>query len=108
VITAGGLVQIVGAGTTNITAILPEDQNYEDVMPVSRELVVNPAILTIIANDDSKTYDGTTYSGGKGVTVTGWQYDDTDALLQGTLSYSGSSQGAVNAGVYEIIPAGFD
>ncbi|TCS84690.1 putative Ig domain-containing protein [Anseongella ginsenosidimutans] len=108
IITINGLVQIVGAGTTNITAILPEDQNYEDVMPVSRELVVSPAPLTVTADDDSKTYDGLAYSGGNGVTVAGWQYEDTDALLEGMVSYNGSSQGAIDAGAYEIIPSGYE
>src|SRR5690606_34984857 len=29
-------------------------------------------------------------------------------LLEGTLNYSGSSQSAVDAGVYEIIPSGYE
>jgi len=58
--------------------------------------------LTVTANNAIKTYDGQAYSGGNGVT-----YSSTpNGNLLGTVSYSGSSQGAVNANSYSIKPGG--
>ncbi len=58
--------------------------------------------LTVAANDATKTYDGLTYSGGNGVS-----YSATpNSNLLGTVSYSGNSQGAANAGSYTITPSG--
>jgi hypothetical protein len=58
--------------------------------------------LTVTANNATTTYNGSAYSGGNGVT-----YSVTpNANLLGTLSYSGTSQGAVNVGSYAITPGG--
>jgi len=58
--------------------------------------------LTVTANNASKTYNGAAYSGGNGVT-----YSTTpDTNLLGTVSYGGTSQGAVNVGNYVIAPGG--
>jgi len=81
--------------------------NYS-ITYVNGALTINKAVLTVIANDVTKTYDGVVYSGGNGVTLSGLVNGETAAgVLTGTLTYSGSSQGAVNAGTYEIIPAGY-
>jgi len=58
--------------------------------------------LNVTANNASTTYSSSAYSGGNGVT-----YSTTpNANLQGTVTYGGSSQGAVNAGSYAITPGG--
>jgi len=57
--------------------------------------VIPVGLLGIAANAATKTYDGSPYSGGNGVTYTGFQGTDTAASLGGTLAYGGSSQGAV-------------
>jgi hypothetical protein len=58
--------------------------------------------LTVTANNATTTYSGSAYSGGNGVT-----YSTTpNANLLGTVSYGGTSQGAVNAGSYIITPGG--
>ena len=67
---------------------------------------ITPAALTITANADSKTYDGLAYSGGNGITYSGFVNNETSSVLGGSLSYSGNSQGAINAGTYDIIPGG--
>ncbi len=69
-------------------------------------LTITQAPLSVIANGDSRTYDGAAYSGGNGVTYTGFMNGETSAVLGGALSYGGSSQGAVNAGTYAITPQG--
>ncbi|MEH3104251.1 MAG: YDG domain-containing protein [Sphingomonas phyllosphaerae] len=67
---------------------------------------VTRAALRVTATDASKTYDGQGYSGGNGVSYLGFVNGETDTVLGGTLSYAGTSQGAVNAGSYVITPNG--
>ena len=63
--------------------------------------------LTVTASNDSKTYDGNAYSGGKGVTFSGFMNNETAVDLGGALAYGGTSQTATNAGTYSIIPSGY-
>ncbi len=67
---------------------------------------ITKAALTVTANDDNKIYSGVPYSGGNGVTYTGFAGGETQAVLGGTLQYSGTSQGAINVGAYGIDPFG--
>jgi hypothetical protein len=69
-------------------------------------LTINKTPLSITANDDSKVYDGIAYSGGNGVYYAGFVNAETNGVLAGTLTYTGSSQGAINAGSYIITPLG--
>ena len=63
---------------------------------------ISKADLTATLNDNSKTYDGTSYSGGNGITFNGFVNGETASLLGGNLVYSGTSQGAKDAGNYII------
>ena len=56
--------------------------------------------LTVTANNHTITYNGVAYSGGNGVTPT------PGGNLLGTVSYSGTSQGAINVNSYVITPSG--
>ncbi len=67
---------------------------------------INTAALSVTANNASKTYNGVIYSGGNGVAYNGFVNNETPSVLGGTLTYSGSSQGAKNAGSYVITPGG--
>ena len=78
-----------------------------DMTLVAGTVTVNKAALTVTANNDSKTYDGNAYSGGNGVSYSGFVHGETSSVLAGTLVYDGSSQGAVNAGTYTITASGF-
>lgn len=62
--------------------------------------------LTVTANDYTRTYNATAYSGGNGVTYAGFVGGETSSVLLGTLAYTGTSQGARNAGSYVITPGG--
>lgn len=64
------------------------------------------AALSVTANNASKTYDGLAYSGGNGVSFSGFVNGETETVLGGTLVYGGNSQGAVDAGTYVITPGG--
>ena len=57
--------------------------------------------LTVTANNASSTYNAQGYTGNNGVT-----YSLPIPSLSGTLSYGGTSQGAVNVGSYTLNPAG--
>ncbi|MBI1209633.1 MAG: filamentous hemagglutinin N-terminal domain-containing protein [Azospirillum sp.] len=95
----------VNAGSYTITPQGLTSSNYM-ITFASGTLTVSPKPLTITAVDAAKTYDGHAYSGGAGTTLTGLVAGETAAVLSGTVSYTGSSQGAVNAGSYTITPQG--
>ena len=67
---------------------------------------INPKPLVIIANPDSKVFDGKPYQGGNGVTYSGFVPGESEAVLGGQLRYGGDAQGAVGAGNYGITPNG--
>ncbi|MGJ1286463.1 MBG domain-containing protein [Sphingobacterium spiritivorum] len=67
---------------------------------------ITPKPLTITANNFSKVYDGSAYSGGNGVSYGAFALGEDQTVLSGTLEYGGSSQGAVNTGSYGIVPSG--
>jgi hypothetical protein len=74
---------------------------YEGVTnPLLRSLMTP---VTVTANNDSKTYDGLAYSGNNGAT---YSTPFNKGMPVGTLTYSGSSQGAINTGNYVITPGG--
>lgn len=52
--------------------------------------------VTATVASDSKTYDGSTYSGGS------YTLSDPSVILDGTAVFAGTSQGARNAGTYNI------
>ena len=63
------------------------------------------APLTITAQAANMTYNGTGYSGGN-VSYSGFVGSDTSASMNGTITYGGNSQGAINAGAYTITASG--
>ncbi|MGJ0372452.1 YDG domain-containing protein [Aliarcobacter cryaerophilus] len=67
---------------------------------------ISKADLTATLNDNSKIYDGTSYSGGSGITYNGFVNGETASLLGGNLVYSGTSQGAKDTGNYIISGSG--
>jgi hypothetical protein len=80
--------------------------NYT-VSPVDDATGVITAVpLSVTANDQTKTYDNVAYSGGNGVTYSGFVHGETSAVLGGSLSFGGTSQGATDAGSYVITPSG--
>ncbi len=100
--TSGGTA--TNAGTYAHT-IGGTDGNY-NLTFVDGSLIITPAPLAVTANNASKTYDGLAYSGGNGVSYSGFVNNETEAVLGGSLSYGGSSQGAKNANSYVITPSG--
>ncbi|QJB31865.1 gliding motility-associated C-terminal domain-containing protein [Chitinophaga oryzae] len=104
----GNTVTLTGAGTVTIAASQPGNSGFKPAAPVNRTFNVAKAALTVTAKNDTRTYNGATYTGGNGVAYTGFVNGDNTGRLTGTLSYSGTSQGAVNAGTYNITPGGLN
>ena len=69
-------------------------------------ITLSPTNLTVTAAAVTQTYNGLSYSGGGGVTLSGLLGTDTGASLGGTLSYAGNSQGARHVGGYTLTPGG--
>jgi len=67
---------------------------------------ITPAPLGVRANDLTKPYDGIPFAGGNGLTFTGFVAGQGQGVLGGTLTFGGSSQGAINGGTYVITPGG--
>ena len=105
-INASGQVSLLGTGTTTLTVSQAGDANYGPASPITLQVQIVKKLLTVTANDFSKTYDALAYAGGNGVSCNGFVNGETQAVLNGTLVYGGNSQGAINTGNYVIAPSG--
>jgi hypothetical protein len=83
-----------------------DNGNYNLIQPTGLQADITPKALRIVANNDARTYDSVAYSGGKGVTYSGFVAGESETVLSGVLVYAGTSQGAVNVGTYTIQPKG--
>lgn len=106
-----GVAELVGIGSGHFRYNSSEgNHNFTKALGDSGIFAIyrEQPVVTVTANNDSKVSDGVPYSGGNGVTFTGFVNGDTleQALLIDSLNYSGSSQGASNEGTYTISPEG--
>ena len=109
-----GTLVFSGSATTAINAgtgyvITPEGLSSDKyaITFVNGNLDINKAPLTITAENKSKTYDGTLYSPFT-IQYYGFINSESDAVLTGTLGFSGSATSALGAGAaYVITPQGF-
>ena len=92
-------------GTYSITLGTLTNTNYTFDY-VGADFTITKAPLTITANDDNGVDTNPAYSGGNGVTYQGFKGSDSEADLSGSLTYTGTSQGATAAGTYAIEPTG--
>jgi hypothetical protein len=81
-------------------------RNYTFNTSATTTANITPAPLTITANSATKSYDGQAYFGGAGVTFAGFVAGENPTVLGGSLTYGGSSQGAISVGSYTIVPGG--
>jgi hypothetical protein len=96
----GNYAIIVSQGTLSAT------NGYTFAFNSTGLLTVNPQTLTITANSATQTYSNVPYSGGNGVTYTGFVNGENSSVLSGTINYGGNSQSALNVGGYTITPSG--
>lgn len=96
-------------GTYSYTLGTLESPLHSELILVSGFFSIIPKDLEIKANSDYFRYDYSNklYVGGNGVAITGFAYGETKDDLLGLLNYTGSSQGAYQVGVYDIIPGGY-
>ncbi len=92
--------------TADISLSGADAGNYTFNSTATAQADITAIELTITAIDDSKTYDGIAYTGGNGVTYSGFISGEDETDLSGTLSYTGTSQGATDVGSYVITPTG--
>jgi hypothetical protein len=98
-----GSASHVGAYATNAAGAVDPDYT---IAYVPGTLTVNPVALTITASNASMNYGGLAFSGGAGVNYSRFANGDTASTLSGTLSYVGTSQGAIRPGVYMLLASG--
>jgi len=106
-VTYGGTSQ--NAINVNSYTIVPSglsSANYA-ITYADGTLAINKAALTVTAQNAAKTYNGLAFTGGNGVTFSGFISGDNEAnSVTGTVTYSGTSQNAINVNSYAITPSG--
>ncbi len=80
--------------------------NYQPLSTVGSLITIDPAVLRVVTRSTSKVYDGVAYSGGAGYDLIGLVGGEDSSVLSGTLSYTGSAQGAVYTGSYTLLAQG--
>ncbi|MDQ8036940.1 MAG: YDG domain-containing protein [Pedobacter sp.] len=100
-----------GSGKTiTVSGFTVDDGNFGGNYSVSyvnnSTSEITPAALTIKANDQQIIYGGAPYSGGNGLSYTGFVNGETESVLAGVAAYGGNAQGAVEIGDYVIAPSG--
>ena len=99
-----GKATIVGAGECEIIATAPAVPGKYIETSASYKLIVNKAELTIKANDKAIVYGEAPAN--NGWTATGYKYDDTADVVNGTAAYTYNYEQFGKAGTYEISVSG--
>ncbi|MFP6849988.1 MAG: MBG domain-containing protein [Pseudomonas sp.] len=91
-----------GTYALGLTGLYSNQQGY-DISVAAGSYTIAKADLSVTALNASKNYDGLAFiSGGNGVSYNGFVNGEDANVLGGTLTYSGSAQGAINAGSYGL------
>jgi hypothetical protein len=101
-VSSTGLIQIVGAGTTNIIASQQTDGTYPNAS-ITRSLVVNKTNLTIKATPQFKIqgYANPVFT----ATYDGFVYGENESVLTTPLVLSTAATTSSPAGAYPIVPS---
>jgi hypothetical protein len=91
------------ASAHSITAAYNGDANYNAATSAGFTQTVNPATLTVTANDKTMNYGGTTPT--FTYTPSGFVNGDTSAVLSGAPSLTSTGNSTTGAGTYPITPA---
>ncbi|MCW3491516.1 MBG domain-containing protein [Dethiobacter alkaliphilus] len=103
---SGSAMDAIDAGTYTILPSGFTSKNYE-ITFVPGTLTITPALLTIAADNQSKTYDGKAFpSENYTVTYQGFVAGEDETILKGELAFSGSAITALTTGAYTIEPTG--
>jgi hypothetical protein len=106
--TAATATSGVGQYRVDVSGLTAASGNYVFTQDVANTtaLTVTPATLTVTAGNAAKTYDGQAFVGGSTLSYAGFRNNESVAVLGGSVSFAGTSQGAINAGSYAITPSG--
>ncbi|MCX6888323.1 MAG: YDG domain-containing protein, partial [Verrucomicrobia bacterium] len=98
----------VGQYRVDVSGLTSTSGNYVFTQDLANAtaLTVTPATLTVTAGNAAKTYDGQAFVGGSTLSYAGFRNNETVAVLAGSVSFVGTSQGAINAGSYALTPGG--
>jgi hypothetical protein len=101
---SGTTVHIVGAGTAIIVASQAGNEDWNPALNVEQTLIVNPAPLTVTADDATKIYgqENPAFT----VSYSGFVNGDTPTSLGGMLSFSTPATAASPVGTYDVTPGG--
>lgn len=99
-----GVVHVVGAGTTTITALQTGNANFDPATPVNRTLTINPKALTIVAANKTKVYGAANPA--LTVTYSGFATGESSAVLTALPAITTPVTVASPAGTYAITASG--
>ncbi len=102
---SGSATTETGAGTHTITPGGLTSDNY-DITFTDGSLKITRATLTITADNQTKVYDGTVFSGFT-VTYDGFVNSENQSNLSGSLTFSGDATTQTGVGPHTITPGGF-
>jgi filamentous hemagglutinin family protein len=74
--------------------------------PILRALTQSKITLTAAARDVAKVYNKVPWFGGGAVDYSGFAGTDSPSDLSGSIQWGGTSQGAIDVGLYTLIPSG--
>ncbi len=77
-------------------------QGYDISYSGTSSVTIDKAALVVTANNAGKTYDGIAWTGGNGVSYSGFVNGEDAAVLGGALNWGGNAQGARDAGSYTL------
>ena len=98
-----GPIASLGAGPHTLSAVYSGDSTFTSGTADDLNLIVTKAHLTVSADDHSKSYDGSPFTGFT-VHYIGFVNGETQVVVDGQPSFSGTAVGAVNTGSYTITP----
>ena len=101
---AGNTLTITGAGNVAVQVTQAGNANYSAATPVNQSFTVNPAALSITANDATTVFN--TAIPAFSATYSGFVNGDTTASLTGALTLTTTAVTGSNVGAYPITPSG--
>ena len=101
---SGNVLTITGAGTVEVEASQAGNATYSAAVPVDGAFEVSPALLTITANNDSKTYGTLKTFSSTAFTETGLVTANGDTIT-GVTETSTGAPASVTVGTDNIVPS---
>ena len=103
---ANNMLSVTGTGTVTVTATQGGNATYAVATPVAQSFTVNPALLTITANNITRVND--TWNSVLTYSIAGLVNGDTATVLSGTPALSTTATPSSLPGIYPITVASVD